>query len=104
MIRLPYFVLTAILCLGLGAPGVRAAPYVLDKSHAHVTLAVSHLGFSMVRGQFREFEATIDFVDEDVPWCHIDIAGMHAAETDEGMCVKGTASGFGARLLAELVG
>ena len=44
------------------------------------------------------------FVEEDVPWCHIDIAGMHAAETDEGMCVKGTASGFGARLLAELVG
>ena len=72
MIRLPYFVLTAILCLGLGAPGVRAAPYVLDKSHAHVTFAVSHLGFSMVRGQFREFEATIDFDPGNVEATKVD--------------------------------
>ena len=38
-----------------------AAPYVLDKSHAHVTFQVGHLGFSSVHGQFREFDAEIDF-------------------------------------------
>ncbi|MEM9063753.1 MAG: YceI family protein [Pseudomonadota bacterium] len=38
-----------------------AAPYVLDKSHAHVTFTVGHLGFSNVHGQFRTFDAEIDF-------------------------------------------
>lgn len=38
-----------------------AAPYVLDKSHAHVTFSVGHLGFSTVHGQFRSFDANIDF-------------------------------------------
>lgn len=38
-----------------------AAPYVMDKSHAHVTFSVDHLGFSSVHGQFRTFDATIDF-------------------------------------------
>lgn len=40
---------------------VNAAPYVLDKSHAHVTFTVGHLGFSTVHGQFRKFDAEIDF-------------------------------------------
>ena len=43
------------------------------------------------------------FVDEKVPWCHLDIAGMHGAESDDGMCVKNTATGFGTRLLADLL-
>lgn len=38
-----------------------AAPYTLDKSHAHVTFEVGHLGFSNVHGQFRKFDAEIDF-------------------------------------------
>ena len=39
----------------------QAAPYVLDKSHAHVTFEVGHVGFSTVHGQFRSFDADIDF-------------------------------------------
>lgn len=38
-----------------------AAPYVMDKSHAHITFSVDHLGFSSVHGQFRTFDAAIDF-------------------------------------------
>lgn len=38
-----------------------SAPYVMDKSHAHVTFSVDHLGFSSVHGQFRNFDAAIDF-------------------------------------------
>ena len=43
-----------------------ADPYVLDKSHAHVTFTVDHLGYSLVHGQFREFDAEIDFDTEKV--------------------------------------
>ncbi len=41
------------------------------------------------------------FVDENIPWCHLDIAGTHAVEGDEGPYIKGP-TGFSARLLARL--
>jgi len=44
---------------------VSAEPYKLDKQHAHLTFAVDHLGFSLVRGRFTEFDAEIDFDPED---------------------------------------
>lgn len=47
--------------IALGGPAATAAPYVLDKSHAHVAFSVDHLGFSTVHGQFRSFDAEIDF-------------------------------------------
>ena len=43
------------------APVAQADTYVLDKSHAHVTFEVGHLGFSTVHGQFRTFDANISF-------------------------------------------
>lgn len=43
------------------------------------------------------------FVEEGVPWAHIDIAGVHAVEGETGPFIKGP-TGWGARLLAELVG
>ena len=49
-----------------------AAPYVMDKSHAHVTFAVSHIGFSMVHGQFRSFDANIDFDPGNVEATRVD--------------------------------
>ncbi|MBL9030896.1 MAG: leucyl aminopeptidase family protein [Phycisphaerae bacterium] len=42
------------------------------------------------------------FVEEGVPWAHIDIAGVHAVEGDSGPFVKGP-TGWGARLLANLL-
>ena len=44
------------------------------------------------------------FVGEDVPWCHIDIAGMHVVDSESGAYAKGTPTAFGVRLLAELLG
>lgn len=41
------------------------------------------------------------FVKENIPWCHIDIAGTHAVEGDEGPYIKGP-TGYGARLLARV--
>lgn len=43
------------------------------------------------------------FVKENVPWCHLDIAGVHVAEKNAGMYIDGP-TGWGVRLLAELVG
>ncbi|MEL6427158.1 MAG: YceI family protein [Pseudomonadota bacterium] len=43
-----------------------ASAWTLDKSHAHITFSVSHLGFSDTQGAFREFEADITFDPEDI--------------------------------------
>jgi leucyl aminopeptidase len=42
------------------------------------------------------------FVDKDIPWAHIDIAGVHEAGSDRGPFIAGP-TGFGARLAAEVV-
>jgi leucyl aminopeptidase len=42
------------------------------------------------------------FVDETVPWCHLDIAGVHETDTDSGPFIKGP-TGWGTRLLANLL-
>lgn len=42
------------------------------------------------------------FVDKSVPWCHLDIAGVHVAEKNVGMYVDGP-TGWGTRLLSYLV-
>ncbi len=42
------------------------------------------------------------FVEEKVPWCHLDIAGVHVAESNKGMWVEGP-TGWGVRLLANLL-
>lgn len=44
------------------------------------------------------------FVDEKIPWCHLDIAGVHATEGDNGPFCKNSNTGWGVRMLAELVG
>jgi leucyl aminopeptidase len=42
------------------------------------------------------------FVEPKVPWAHLDIAGVHATDSDSGMFVKGP-TGWGVRLLADLL-
>lgn len=43
------------------------------------------------------------FVTEGIPWCHLDIAGVHVADKDNGCFVTGP-TGWGARLVAEVAG
>lgn len=59
------FAPVAVLGLLLAGPAA-AEPFALDKSHAHVTFSVSHLGFSDTQGAFREFDAEIDFDPDDL--------------------------------------
>ncbi len=42
------------------------------------------------------------FVEEGVPWCHLDIAGVHVADKNAGPYIEGP-TGWGVRLLANLV-
>jgi leucyl aminopeptidase len=42
------------------------------------------------------------FVDEDLPWAHLDIAGVSSVDGDSGMFVAGP-TGFGVRLLTDVV-
>ncbi|MBU6412539.1 MAG: leucyl aminopeptidase family protein [Planctomycetes bacterium] len=42
------------------------------------------------------------FVKENIPWCHLDIAGVHATESNKGMFVDGP-TGWGTRLLAAML-
>ncbi len=42
------------------------------------------------------------FVKDGIPWAHIDIAGTHATDKDSGPYIAGP-TGFGTRLLAELI-
>jgi leucyl aminopeptidase len=43
------------------------------------------------------------FVDTEVPWAHVDIAGPATTDSETDLCVAGP-TGFGARLLAETAG
>jgi polyisoprenoid-binding protein YceI len=61
--RIAAFAVSAAL---LAAPALATEPWVIDKSHAHVTFMADHLGFSMVHGQFREFDADIQFDPENI--------------------------------------
>ncbi|HSF96957.1 MAG TPA: YceI family protein [Thermohalobaculum sp.] len=54
------------LIAGLLPAAAPAEPYVIDRSHAFVTFIADHLGFSMVHGQFLDFDADIDFDPGDV--------------------------------------
>lgn len=56
---------SVLACFALPSAGM-VEPYKLDKAHAHLTFAVDHLGFSLVRGRFTDFDAEIDF-DPDNP-------------------------------------
>lgn len=42
------------------------------------------------------------FVRPSVPWCHLDIAGVHASDSDKGPFTRDSSTGWGVRLLAEL--
>jgi len=43
------------------------------------------------------------FVKDTTPWCHLDIAGVAGAESEQGVIAKDTPTGWGVRLIAEYV-
>jgi len=63
--RLTSLALATLICFLVTTP-VPAEPYLVDKSHAFVTFTADHLGFSAVHGQFRDFDAEVDFDPSNV--------------------------------------
>ena len=53
-------------------------PYVLDKSHASIALAIPHVGLTNIQGLFREFEADILYDPADIAASSI-VVRIHAA-------------------------
>lgn len=65
----------AALILSAMLPATAAAePYAVDPSHAFVTFTADHLGFSLVHGQFRDFDAEIDFDPGNVEATRVEFA------------------------------
>ena len=64
--RTSFFAAAVALCFGAFATAASAEPWKVDKSHTSVTFSVSHLGFSLTQGIFREFDAEIDFDPENI--------------------------------------
>jgi polyisoprenoid-binding protein YceI len=75
--------LLAAFTLGamLSTPLYAADPWVIDKSHAHITFTADHLGFSVVHGQFRTFDAEILFDPEDIEATELTVT-IDAASVD----------------------
>jgi polyisoprenoid-binding protein YceI len=60
----------AALMMGSAAS---AAPYVIDPDHTQITFQVSHLGFSMINGHFRDFEMDVDFDPDDIEASKVEV-------------------------------
>jgi leucyl aminopeptidase len=69
---------------------------LLDSDVADMKNVGGPYGGALVAGLFLQ-----EFVD-DIPWAHLDIAGVMRSESDEGWLSKG-GTGFGVRLLTDLL-
>ncbi|QIE55402.1 YceI family protein [Pikeienuella piscinae] len=67
--------------LTLTAAPLAAAPWTIDKAHTAVAFSVDHLGFSLVNGVFREFDATVDFDPENMETASVSFT-IRAASVD----------------------
>ncbi len=70
---------------------------MLDSTVADMKNIGGHWGGALTAGL-----VLAEFVGDGIPWAHIDIAGPSSSDGDEGEWTKG-ATGFGVRLLVELV-
>ncbi len=87
--RLPALALSASLALAAVAAPAAAEPYAIDKAHTQVTFSVDHLGFSVVHGRFRSFDADIDFDPDDIEAARIAFA-IDAESIDTGWEARDT--------------
>ena len=58
--------LTGLIITGLSGIAAHAATYELDKSHTYIGFSVRHMVVSNTKGNFGEFEGSIEF-DKDAP-------------------------------------
>jgi polyisoprenoid-binding protein YceI len=59
--------------------------WVVDPAHSRVGFAVKHLGISTVRGEFKDFEGTLEIGEDASAWRTygtVKVASLDTAETD----------------------
>ena len=59
--------------------------WVVDPAHSRVGFAVKHLGISTVRGEFKDFEGTLEIGEDVSAWRTygtVKVASIDTAETD----------------------
>jgi polyisoprenoid-binding protein YceI len=64
---------------------IPAGTWVVDPAHSYVGFAVKHLGISTVRGEFKEFEGTVEIGEDVSAWRAygtVKVASIDTAETD----------------------
>lgn len=71
----------ALFLAALSAVPAAAAPWAIDRSHATVAFSVDHLGFSLVQGVFRSFDAEIDFDPKNIETAKVSFT-IDAASVD----------------------
>ena len=68
---------------GLSLPAVAADEYSFDLSHSSIGFAVSHFGFSQVRGRFAEFDGTLSLDEANIENSSISVS-IATASIDTG--------------------
>ncbi|SEA54608.1 YceI family protein [Rubrimonas cliftonensis] len=71
----------ALAAAVIAAPAFAAERWNIDKSHAHISFQADHLGFSVVQGQFREFDGDIMFDPENIEATEVSFT-VQAASVD----------------------
>ena len=68
-----------------GITQIPAGTWVVDPAHSYVGFAIKHLGISTVRGEFREFQGTLEIGEDVSAWsAHgtVEVGSIDTAETD----------------------
>lgn len=68
-----------------GITRIPTGTWVVDPAHSYVGFAVKHLGISTVRGEFKEFEGTLEIGEDVSAWKAygtVRVASVDTAETD----------------------
>jgi polyisoprenoid-binding protein YceI len=73
---------TAVVTLPLAAmPQPSAAEWTIDTAHTQILFSVDHLGFTQVRGVFRDYDGTVAFDPENLEATEVSLA-IDAASVD----------------------
>jgi polyisoprenoid-binding protein YceI len=80
--------------LAITAVTASADTYTIDRSHSSVGFAVTHLGLGKVKGDFRDFAGTIDYVPGDISKSRVDatiqVPSIDTRDSSRDMHLKGS--------------
>ena len=66
-------IIPALLMILLVAIPVKAETWQIDKTHSHVGFSVRHLVISKTKGEFKDYDAKIDFNHQDIESSSVEV-------------------------------